>query len=215
MVRVKICGITNWADAKMAIDDGADALGFNFCRASPRKISVSHAREIVRRMPKGVSAVGVFVNKQPKHILKIARAVKLDVLQLHGDESLKTVEQLARSFPVIRAFRVGPSFRAARLHEHPSAAAILLDGFDRRLRGGTGKSFDWRIAKRAKGVAPVILAGGLTKANVVLAIRTAEPFAIDVCSGVEMSPGKKDARKVREFMAAVKKKFRKRVWRAR
>jgi phosphoribosylanthranilate isomerase len=211
MVRVKICGITNWADAKAAIDAGADALGFNFYNASPRKISVSHAREIVRHMPKNVNAVGVFVNERPAQVLKIARAVKLGALQLHGEESPKTVEQLARSFPVIKAFRVGPSFRLAQLEKYPSAAGFLLDGFDRELRGGTGKRFDWRVAKRAKALAPLILAGGLTKVNAMRAIRTAQPFAIDVCSGVEAAPGKKDVNKLREFMAAVKKKQRKKV----
>ncbi|MFZ3363990.1 MAG: hypothetical protein WA153_11150, partial [Candidatus Acidiferrales bacterium] len=103
MVRVKICGITSWADAKVAIDAGADALGFNFFAKSPRKIGVSHAREIIGHLPRHVSAVGVFVNASAAEVLKIARAVKLGVLQLHGDESPKTVARLAREFPVIKA----------------------------------------------------------------------------------------------------------------
>jgi phosphoribosylanthranilate isomerase len=203
MTRVKICGITNWADAKTAIDAGADALGFNFYPKSPRKITVSRAREIVRHMPRRVSAVGVFVDAPVADILKTARAVRLGVVQLHGDESPQTVRQLAPRFPVIKAFRVGPSFRVDELKKYRAAAAFLLDGFDARLRGGTGKSFDWSIARRVKRFAPVIVGGGLTKENARRAIRAADPLAIDVCSGVEASRGKKDAKKVREFMAAV------------
>lgn len=203
MVRVKICGVTSWADAKLAIDAGSDALGFNFYDKSPRRIAVSRAREIIRRMPRRVSAVGIFVDASAANVLRIARAVKLGVLQLHGQERPRTVAQLARAFPVIKAFRVGPSFRLKDLEKYPSATAFLLDGFDAKLRGGTGKRFDWRIARQAKRFAPVILAGGLTAGNAVRAIRTAKPFAIDVCSGVEASPGKKNAKKVRAFMARV------------
>jgi phosphoribosylanthranilate isomerase len=210
-VKVKICGITNWTDARTAIDAGADALGFNFYADSPRKIGVPHAREIVRHLPRRVSAVGVFVDAPVKEILKIARAVNLGIVQLHGDESPRTVEQLAGQFPVIKAFRVGPSFRLEELKKYRGAAAFLLDGFDEKLRGGTGKRFDWRIAKQAKRFAPVILAGGLTKGNAKRAIRTVEPFAIDVCGGVEASPGKKDTRKVQEFMATVQKERRKKA----
>lgn len=207
--RVKICGITNWADAKAAIDAGADALGFNFYAKSPRRIAVSHAREIIKRMPRGVSAVGVFVNAPVKEILKTAREVNLSAVQLHGDESPQAAKQLSRQLPVIKAFRVGLSFCVDELKRYPAAAAFLLDGFDGKLRGGTGRSFDWSLAKQAKRYAPVIVAGGLTKENAKKAIRTAEPFAIDVCSGVEASPGKKDLRKVRQFMKAVSREQKK------
>lgn len=203
MAAVKICGITNWTDAKAAIDAGADALGFNFYAKSPRRITVARARGIVRHMPRNVSAVGVFVNASIADILKTAHGVKLGVLQLHGEESPTTVKELARDFPVIKAFRIGPSFHIKDLEKYSSASAFLLDGFDRKLRGGTGKKFDWRIVKRAKRVGPVILAGGIVKENAAKAIRTANPFAIDVCSGVERSPGRKDRKKMREFMAAV------------
>lgn len=211
MVRVKICGITNRADAKLAIDAGADALGFNFYAKSPRGIAVSHAREIIGHLPRRISAVGVFVNASAADVLKIARKVKLGVLQLHGDESPKTIARLAREFPVIKAFRVGPAFQVKELEKYPNAAAFLLDGFDGKLRGGTGKCFDWRIARQAKRIAPMILAGGLTKENVRKAMRTAKPFAIDVCSGVEASPGKKDAKKVRAFMAVINEERRKKA----
>lgn len=208
-VAVKICGITNWSDAKAAIDAGTDALGFNFYEKSPRRISISRARQIIRHMPRSVSAVGVFVNTSAPDALKIARAVKLEALQLHGEESPRMVRELAREFPVIKAFRVGPTFRVKNLEKYPNASAFLLDGFDREVRGGTGRTFNWQIVRRAKRIGPIILAGGVTKENAVNAIRTASPFAIDVCSGVERSPGKKDRNKMRQFMAMVERERRK------
>lgn len=208
-VAVKICGITNWADAKAAIDAGADALGFNFYAKSPRRIAISHAREIIRRMPRNVSAVGVFVNASIADVVKTARTVKLGVLQLHGKENPASVKALARKFPVIKAFRVGPAFHVKDLEMYSSASAFLLDSFDRELLGGTGKKFNWRIARHAKRIGPIILAGGITKQNAVRAIRTARPFAIDVCSGVERSPGTKDRKKMQELLASVERQRRK------
>jgi phosphoribosylanthranilate isomerase len=205
MVRVKICGITNWADAKLAIAAGAIALGFNFYGASPRRIALRQARKIIRRMPRRVAAVGVFVNATEKEILRIARAANLSMLQLHGEESPKTVARLAREFPVIKAFRVGPRFRARELAPYMGAAAFLLDGFDPGRHGGTGKTFDWCKVREAKTFGPIILAGGLRAENVAEAIRSARPYAIDVCSGVETRPGKKDAQKLKALMGAVKR----------
>lgn len=209
-MRVKICGITNRADAKAAVDAGADALGFNFYEKSPRKVSVSQAREIIRRLPKRVSAVGVFVNAPEAQVLRTSKAAGLNAVQLHGDESPRIVARLSRHLPVIKALRVGPGFRVKRLQRYGGAAAFLLDGFDGNARGGTGKTFAWRIASDAKQFGPVILAGGLKKENVAAAIRQAQPFAIDVCSGVEAEPGKKDAKKLRALMAAVKRQTNKR-----
>ncbi|HKV04979.1 MAG TPA: phosphoribosylanthranilate isomerase [Candidatus Acidoferrales bacterium] len=203
-VRVKICGITNWRDAKSAIAGGADLLGFNFYPGSPRYVTPAKARRIVRRLPKRVSAVGVFVNEPEEKVLKIARAVGLDQLQLHGDESPAAVARLGRSFRVIKAVRVRKPFRAARLAPFKRASAILLDGFDRRVRGGTGKTFDWEIARRAKRHGRLFLAGGLTPENVAEAIRAAQPYAVDVCSGVEARPGKKDPARMKRLMQAVK-----------
>ncbi|MFZ0211989.1 MAG: phosphoribosylanthranilate isomerase [Candidatus Acidiferrales bacterium] len=209
MVHVKICGITSWTDAKLAMDAGADALGFNFYAKSPRRIALSHAKEIIRHMPKGVAAVGVFVNAPGTEILRIARAANLGVLQLHGEESPNTVERLARGYPVIKAFRVARGFHAIELRKYASAAGFLLDGYDSALHGGTGKRFNWRIAHQAKRYGTVIVAGGLTAENVAEAIQEAEPFAVDVCGGVETHPGKKDPKKVKQFMAAVKREQRK------
>ena len=202
-VKVKICGITNWRDARRAVDAGADFLGFNFYAGSPRYITPAKARQIVRRLPGGIVSVGVFVNETEKNMLQIAQAVGLDRLQLHGDESASSVKRLGRWLPVIKAVRVRKSFRASQLARFRHASALLLDGFDARQWGGTGKSFDWRLAQRGRGPTRLFLAGGITPENVAQAIRTARPYAVDVCSGVEAKPGKKDPRRLKAFMREV------------
>jgi phosphoribosylanthranilate isomerase len=201
--RVKICGITNWPDARLAFKAGANFLGFNFCRESPRYISPARAVRIVRRLPRGVAAVGVFANESEEAVVRIARSVGLDYVQLHGDESPRMVAHLARQVRVIKALRVKPSFRVAELSRYKSASAFLLDAFDKRARGGTGQTFDWAVARRAKRGRRIFLAGGLTPENVALASRSVKPFALDVCSGVEASRGKKDAARLKAFMRAV------------
>lgn len=201
-VKVKICGNTNWADARRAIAGGADFLGFIFYKDSPRYISPARARQIVRRLPKRVSSVGIFVNENEAKMLEIARTVGLDYLQLPGEEPSETVARLARNVPVIKAVQVKEPFRAAKLTPFKHATALLLDGYHRRLRGGTGKTFDWTIARRAKRYGRIFLAGGLTPENVGAAIRTAKPYAVDVCSGVESKPGKKDPVRLKAFLRA-------------
>lgn len=203
MVRVKICGITNWRDARLALDAGADALGFNFYSKSPRVISVEEARTIIQRLPRRILAVGVFVNESYATILRMAPEADLNALQLHGEESPETLRLLAPFYPVIKAFRVTQGFRAQRLSQYGQALAFLLDGYRAHIRGGTGRMFDWRIAARAKRYGRVILAGGLRPENVAEAIAAVKPFAIDVCSGVESAPGRKDPQRLRELMAAV------------
>jgi phosphoribosylanthranilate isomerase len=204
MVKVKICGITNWTDAKRAIQGGADLLGFNFYKASPRYVTPAKARRMVRRLPKGICAVGIFVNESELKMLRIARTVGLDQLQLSGEESPAMVARLGRSVQVIKAVRVREPFRESQLAAFQRASAILLDGFDRGARGGTGKTFDWQIARRAKRHGRIFLAGGLTPENIGEAIRAARPYAVDVCSGVEARPGKKDPERIRSLMRAVK-----------
>jgi phosphoribosylanthranilate isomerase len=204
VVKVKICGITNWRDARCAMEAGADFLGFNFYSGSPRYIAPAMARRIVRRLPKKVVSVGVFANMPEKKMLRIARTVGLDCLQLHGDESPETVVRLERDLPVIKAFRVQNSSRAPQLARFQRATAVLLDAFDGSQRGGTGKTFPWSIARRTKPIGLVFLAGGLTPENVGRAIRAAKPYAVDVCSGVEAKPGKKDPARVKAFMRAVR-----------
>jgi len=209
MVMVKICGITNAADARRAVEAGADFLGFNFYPKSPRYIEPAKARQIARRLPARVYVVGVFVNESEKTMLAIARTVGLDFLQLHGDESPELVSRLKRALPVIKAIRVRNSFRPAKLTRFRRADALLLDGFDRRRRGGTGKTFAWEIARRVNRYGRIFLAGGLKPENVADAIRAAKPYAIDVCSGVEAKPGKKDPARLRALMRAVKTARRK------
>jgi phosphoribosylanthranilate isomerase len=202
-VKVKICGITNWADARSAIEAGADFLGFNFYSRSPRYIAPEKARRIVSRLPKRVFAVGVFVNETEEKMLAIAHRVGLDYLQLHGDESPVIVSRLRSSVPVIKAIRVKKPFSAGTLTRFKDATAFLLDGFDPGRPGGTGKTFDWDIARRVRNYGRIFLAGGLTPANVGDAIRAAMPYAVDVCSGVEAKPGKKDAAQMRALLGAV------------
>jgi phosphoribosylanthranilate isomerase len=203
VVRVKICGITNWADARLAVDAGADALGFNFHPPSARCVTPAEAWGIIRRLPPFVEAVGVFVNWSPEAVNAMARAVGLSVMQLHGDEPPAVVAKLAGARPVVKAFRVRPGFQVALLGRYRAASAFLLDGFSKGLRGGTGKQFDWRVAREAHRYGRIVLAGGLGPENVAQAICEAEPFAIDVCSGIEAKPGKKDPARLRELMREV------------
>src|SRR5271155_4802000 len=204
MFRVKICGITCWEDARHAIEAGCDALGFNFYARSPRHITPQAAATIRERLPKEIAAVGVFVNEAPRDLLELAAALHLDYAQLHGEEKPAAARAVGRLTPVIKAFRVGPRFRAARVARYP-AAAFLLDGAPSNggPRGGTGRTFDWSVARRAADYGPIVLAGGLTPDNVAQAIRAAHPAAVDVASGVERAPGRKDPRKLRAFLDAV------------
>jgi phosphoribosylanthranilate isomerase len=206
---VKICGITNLKDARKAFEAGADFIGFNFYAHSPRYVTPRTARRILQRLPKKLAAVGVFVNEREDRMLEIAREVGLDYLQLHGEESPATVARLARNLPVIKAIRVRNSFRTAELARFKRASAFLLDGFDRRRHGGSGKTFRWNIALRAKRAGHIFLAGGLTPKNVTEAIRSAKPYVVDVCSGVEAKPGKKDPALLGDFMRAVRAAQRK------
>ena len=201
--RVKICGITAWDDARLSIDLGASALGFNFYPSSPRAISPADAWKIIRRLPPFVEAVGVFVNWPPLVVDALARALRLHTVQLHGGESPEEVAALARSHRVIKAAKVGPGFRLTSLARYRRADAILLDGFARGLHGGTGRTLDWKLARAARRYGRIILAGGLTPENIAEAIRVAEPYALDVCSGVEARAGRKDPARLRALFAAI------------
>jgi len=201
--RVKICGITTWDDARLSVDLGASALGFNFYPPSPRAISPADAWRIIRRLPPFVEAVGVFVNWSPLVVDAMARALRLGSVQLHGGESPAEVGELGRKHRVIKAISVKQGFRVASLKRYQSANAILLDGFSRGLHGGTGRTLDWKLARDGGRYGRIILAGGLTPENVTEAIRVARPYAVDVASGVEARPGRKDQAKLRAFFAAV------------
>jgi indole-3-glycerol phosphate synthase/phosphoribosylanthranilate isomerase/anthranilate synthase/indole-3-glycerol phosphate synthase/phosphoribosylanthranilate isomerase len=204
VVRVKICGITNLEDARMSVDAGADMLGFNFYRRSPRYIEPENARRIIEGLPVKVQSVGVFVNEEnPKRVAEIADMADIDVIQLHGDESPAYCQAL-KERRVIKALRVDHDFSPTQVADYQTEA-ILLDTFSAAARGGTGESFDWTIAKQARQlVSRLFLAGGLTPSNVANAIATVAPYAVDACSSLEGSPGKKDERRVREFIAAAR-----------
>jgi phosphoribosylanthranilate isomerase len=202
-MKVKVCGITNYDDAAMIVDQGADALGFNFFPQSPRYIDPEEARKIIRRIPPFVVTVGLFVNvAEQSRVAEIARTSGVQVLQLHGDETPEYCRGLA-DWPLIKAFRVGEEGMRENPEDYP-VRAFLLDVRDDTLYGGTGKSFNWELAKSIKRVRPIILAGGLTRDNVRNAIEIVDPYAVDVCSGVESAPGKKSARRVAEFMNEVR-----------
>jgi phosphoribosylanthranilate isomerase len=201
--RVKICGITTWEDARLSVDLGASALGFNFYPSSPRSISPADAWSIIRRLPPFVEAVGVFVNWPPLVVDAMARALRLGSVQLHGAEPSDEVADLARKHRVIKAIAVKTRFRVSSLRRYRAADAILLDGFARGLHGGTGRTLDWKLARSASRYGRIILAGGLTPENIAGAIRVAQPYAVDIASGVEAKPGRKDPAKLRALFAAV------------
>ena len=200
-VRVKICGVRSIEEAEAAIEAGADALGFNFWPRSPRYISQNAARSVIQRIAPLISSVGVFVNEDQRRIAEIVSDVGLSAVQLHGDETPEFCASLG-SIKIIKAFRVSSDFDYASIASYPVSMA-LLDAGIKGSYGGTGNVFDWRVAIEAKRYARIILAGGLTIENVREAIATVRPMAIDVCSGVEAEPGRKDPDKVRRFMAEV------------
>lgn len=205
MVRVKICGITSAADAQAAIDAGANLLGFNFYPKSPRHIAEDQAAEIRARLPKRVKAVGIFVNRLPADVITLRRSLELDAVQLHGDETPETVAEIASVVQVIKAFRVEPEFPLTTLEQYTQAFAFLFDAAHTDQYGGTGRTTDWDVARRASLKHRIILAGGLKVENVAAAVRIVRPYGIDVASGVEASPGKKDHGLLREFIQEVRR----------
>lgn len=201
MVKVKICGITNLEDARQAVTAGADALGFVFYPGSPRAVSVEQVREIVAELPPLVTLVGLFVNEQPEEIERIVAACSLQLAQLHGDEPPELLQQLR--CPAFKALRVKDGASVAG-HAAYAGPALLLDAWSPERFGGTGESFDWQLAAGVALERPLILAGGLTPLNVAEAVRRVRPYAVDVSSGVEASPGKKNPELVRAFIRSAK-----------
>ncbi len=201
MTRVKICGIISAEDALAAVEAGADALGFVFVPGTPRLVHPETAERIVAGLPPFVTAVGVFVDQPLEEVLRIAARCNLQAVQLHGDEP----EAFSRGIPlkVIKAIRVREALDLRPIATYP-AHAFLLDAFVEGQAGGTGTPISWDLAVQAKGHAPIILSGGLRPETVGLAVRRVRPYGVDVSSGVEMRPGRKDHQKVREFIAAVR-----------
>ena len=204
MAKIKICGITNLEDALAATDAGADLLGFNFYRPSPRFIEPSSARAIIKQLPMTVMSVGVFVNESdPRDVARIADEAAVSAIQLHGDESPEYCRALDGRY-LIKALRVETNFQPAYAAAYQTDA-IMLDAFDRNLRGGTGRVIDWSIAADTRQfVKRLFLAGGLSPENVADAVTTVRPYAVDACSRLESAPGRKDLERVRAFIAAVR-----------
>jgi phosphoribosylanthranilate isomerase len=200
-MRVKVCGVRRLEDAMLAVELGASAVGFVFWPRSPRVVTPEQVREITRRLPPFVSAVGVFVNQPRQEVFDVAARAGLTTVQLHGDEDAS--EYSGSSVAVIKALPVGRGFTMAAVDGVPEDVAVLLDAHDPVRRGGTGRTIEWTVASAAARRRPIVLSGGLTPDNVQTAIREVRPYAIDVSSGVESSPGVKDRTKLRALFAAL------------
>ncbi len=202
MTLIKICGITNLNDAHAAVTAGADALGFNFYKPSPRYIAPESAREIINTLPDSILTVGVFVNEgSPDAVRSIADQSGVKAVQLHGDESPDYCRALNS---VIKTFAVSDNFDIKQLESY-EVDAIMLDTKDNRLRGGTGRVFDWSIAQQVSQLIPKLyLAGGLSPENIIEAIEMVQPYAVDACSSLEDKPGIKNHERMRVFVNAVR-----------
>ena len=206
MIKVKICGLTNLEDALTATEAGADVLGFILYPKSKRFTKVKDVRKITSELPPFVIKAGVFVNEDPRNVLEILSYAYLDLAQLHGDETPEECEYIGAN-RVIKVFRLKEIGEVEKIEPYiGKIRAILLDTYSKDSYGGTGKTFNWEIAKAVKERfdIPVILSGGLNPENVAEAIKEVNPYAVDVSSGVETEPGKKDHKKVKAFVKAAK-----------
>ncbi|MFP4057070.1 MAG: phosphoribosylanthranilate isomerase [Candidatus Brocadiia bacterium] len=201
MLRVKICGITRPEDAEAAADAGADAIGLVFAE-SPRRVTEDQAAEVLAALPPYVAPVALFVDAPAEHVRRLCRSLGIRTVQLHGDEGPELARQL-EGLCVVKAFRIRREADVEAIAGYP-AAAYLLDSKVAGRRGGTGVAFDWDLALRAKRHGRIILAGGLGPENVAEAVRRVRPYGVDVSSGVEAEPGRKDGAKVRAFVAAAR-----------
>ena len=203
MVKVKVCGITNLGDARVAAKAGADAIGLVFAE-SPRRASVERAKEIAAALPQDVLKVGVFVDAGPEEVLRIAREVGLDYAQLHGDEPPEAVAEIrGGGVGVMKALRVRNAGALAVIEQY-GADLFLLDAWSAKARGGTGVRFDWELAKSLIGRDNIVVSGGLDPENVREAIEYFEPYGVDASSSLEERPGKKSGERVRRFVGAAK-----------
>ena len=204
MTFIKICGITNLDDALAAVDVGADALGFNFYKPSPRYVTPETAREIISKLPAPILTVGVFVNEPaPQSVIDLAHDAGVTAIQLHGDESPDYCRDLKDRY-VIKALAAGSDFDTERATEY-DVDAILLDTKDDALRGGTGRISDWSIARRVRDAVPrLFLAGGLSLQNIEDALISVDPYGVDACSSLEEIPGKKHHERMRAFVKTIR-----------
>jgi phosphoribosylanthranilate isomerase len=202
VTRIKICGITEFEDARDAVLLGADAIGLNFYPSSPRYVEAAHAAKIIEKLPPLVTVVGIFVNhRDPQNLEDFAVSLGLHAVQLHGNETPDYCSMIQR-VKVIKAFRVDSSFRVDTLRAYGSGTFLLDAGSPDRF-GGTGTSFDWDLAFGANAFGSIIIGGGLNSENVSQVVSQLHPFGVDVASGVESKPGRKDYEKMRRFIEAV------------
>ncbi len=215
MTKIKICGITNAKDALWATNLGADYLGFNFFKQSPRKISPELARKIIAELPPFICPVGILVNEEIKTILKIVKKCNLSLIQLHGEETPENCEQIRLQIKdyrlqIIKAFKVRDEKSLEIIPQYlEKVDYLLLDTYLEEVEGGTGETFNWDLALKVKeltGSRPIFLAGGLTPENVQGAISKVHPYAVDVASGVERLARRKDYEKMKNFIQAARSK---------
>ncbi len=203
IVKVKICGLTNYADAKAAMDMGADILGFNFYPKSPRYIDVERAADIIARLPAFIDICAVFVNEKMEEITKAFRMCHMDWVQLHGDETPEFCDQFKNiNVRTIKAVRIASDQDIEYVKKY-FTDSLLLDTFDRDQYGGTGKQFDWRLLGHVDIDKRILLAGGITPENAPEAVKTGV-YGIDICSGIESEPGKKDHKKMEELFENIR-----------
>jgi len=203
ITRVKICGLTRPEDIDAAVSGGADAIGLVFYAPSPRAVSIAQARELAARVPAFVTVTGLFVNPERKWVEQVLEAVPLDLLQFHGDEPAEFCASFGRRW--IKAVRVREAGQIeAAFQEYRNASGLLVDAWDPNRYGGTGQSFNWSLIPAERPL-PLILAGGLTFANVAGAIEKVRPWAVDVSGGVESGKGRKDATKLTDFFNEVRR----------
>jgi phosphoribosylanthranilate isomerase len=205
MTRIKVCGITNTEDAVWVANLGADYLGLVFAKDSPRKVSLDKAKEIAKTVPPYIRKVGLFVNEEPKQVERILAACSLDTLQFHGEETAEYCREFKGRAEIIKAFRIKDEESLAQIPQY-DVDFYLLDAFVEGAQGGTGETFNWDLACRAKEFGrPIFLAGGLNPDNVKQAIKKVQPYAVDVSSGVESSPRRKSKELMQAFIDNVRK----------
>jgi phosphoribosylanthranilate isomerase len=203
-IQIKICGVTNSDDARACVELGADMIGFNFYRESPRYVEPAIVRRIVDVLPPRTCAVGVFVDTGPAESRKLAKTAGLRCVQLHGHTTPESCSELVREFRVIRALSTNTQFEPEHTAAFPDCD-VLIDAYHPELRGGTGQTCDWSAARAAMRYTRfLILSGGLDGQNVGRAIAAVTPHAVDVCSGIESAPGVKDHRKLEQFISSVR-----------
>ena len=205
MTKIKICGITNKVDAKLAAGLGVDMIGFIFYNKSKRYVEPHAAKDIASQLPLGIEKVGVFVDEKKESVWRIAEDVRLDILQFHGDESPEYCDCFKDKYKVIKAFRLKDKNSLKKVNNY-NVNFYLFDTYKRDLAGGTGKTFDWGILKDFESLkTPVILSGGLTVENVLSAVKKLAPYAVDVSTGIEESPGEKDPVLMKRFVENIRK----------